>query len=114
MDGFTHLYTLILKPDHMYKVKIDNEIVAEGILEDDWDFLPPRRINDPTIKKPDDWDDNAEIEDPEDTKPEVIVLLVDRAQEGLLLSGTLLALHGEGLGFSWSQVGLGQNFFRSS
>ncbi|XP_039194391.1 calreticulin-3 isoform X1 [Crotalus tigris] len=70
VDGFTHLYTLILKPDHTYKVKIDNKMVISGILEDDWDFLTPRRINDPAVKKPENWDDEAEIDDPEDTKPE--------------------------------------------
>ncbi|XP_034293444.1 calreticulin-3 [Pantherophis guttatus] len=70
VDGFTHLYTLVLKSDHTYKVKIDNKLVILGILEDDWDFLPPRRINDPAVKKPENWDDEAEIDDPEDTKPE--------------------------------------------
>lgn len=73
MDGFTHLYTLVLKPDHTYKVKIDNKMVISGILEDDWDFLTPRRINDPAVKKPENWDDEAEIDDPEDTKPEVML-----------------------------------------
>ncbi|XP_066491631.1 calreticulin-3 [Tiliqua scincoides] len=84
VDGFTHLYTLVLRPDHMYKVKIDNEVVAEGVLEDDWDFLPPRKINDPSVKKPEDWDDTAEIEDPEDTKPEdwdVSEYIVDNSAE---------------------------------
>uniref|UniRef100_A0A8C3XMZ0 Calreticulin n=1 Tax=Chelydra serpentina TaxID=8475 RepID=A0A8C3XMZ0_CHESE len=58
VDGFTHLYTLILRPDQTYEVKIDNEIIESGNLEDDWDFLPPRKINDPTAKKPKDWDDD--------------------------------------------------------
>uniref|UniRef100_A0A8C8S6F2 Calreticulin n=1 Tax=Pelusios castaneus TaxID=367368 RepID=A0A8C8S6F2_9SAUR len=70
VDGFTHLYTLILRPDQTYEVKIDNEIVESGNLEDDWDFLPPRKINDPTAKKPKDWDDVAQIDDPNDVKPE--------------------------------------------
>uniref|UniRef100_A0A8D0GY78 Calreticulin 3 n=1 Tax=Sphenodon punctatus TaxID=8508 RepID=A0A8D0GY78_SPHPU len=71
VDGFTHLYTLILRPDQTYEVKIDNEQVESGSLEDDWDFLPPRTINDPTVNKPEDWDDVAEIDDPKDVKPEV-------------------------------------------
>ncbi|XP_061456608.1 calreticulin-3 [Rhineura floridana] len=70
VDGFTHLYTLVLRPDHTYRVKIDNEMVASGDLEDDWDFLLPRRINDPAVTKPENWVDAAEISDPEDTKPE--------------------------------------------
>ncbi|KAL8177963.1 UNVERIFIED_CONTAM: hypothetical protein K2H54_024329 [Gekko kuhli] len=84
VDGFTHLYTLILRPDHTYEVKIDNEIVASGILEDDWDFLPPRKINDPTVKKPENWEDEPEIDDPEDTKPEdwnVDEYIVDNSAE---------------------------------
>ncbi|XP_062815227.1 calreticulin-3 isoform X2 [Anolis carolinensis] len=70
VDGFTHLYTLILRPDHTYQVKIDNARVASGLLEDDWAFLPPRTINDPRVEKPRDWDDRPEVDDPDDTKPE--------------------------------------------
>ncbi|XP_076879419.1 uncharacterized protein LOC143527923 [Brachyhypopomus gauderio] len=69
-DEHTHLYTLILQPDQTYEVKIDNEKVESGSLEEDWDFLPPKKIKDPEAKKPEDWDDNATIDDPEDTKPE--------------------------------------------
>ncbi|XP_042299771.1 calreticulin-like [Sceloporus undulatus] len=84
VDGFTHLYTLILRPNHTYEVKIDNEMVASGILEEDWDFLPPRTINDPRMKKPENWDDEAEMDDPEDTKPEdwdISEFLVDTSAE---------------------------------
>jgi calreticulin len=70
-DEFTHLYTLIVKPDNTYEVLIDNESAQKGSLEEDWDFLPPKMINDPEAKKPEDWDDNPKIDDPEDTKPEV-------------------------------------------
>uniref|UniRef100_A0A3B4AN36 Calreticulin n=1 Tax=Periophthalmus magnuspinnatus TaxID=409849 RepID=A0A3B4AN36_9GOBI len=69
-DELTHLYTLILNPDQTYEVKIDNEKVESGTLEEDWDFLPPKKIKDPEAKKPEDWDDRAKIDDPEDTKPE--------------------------------------------
>uniref|UniRef100_A0A8C7ZAX3 Calreticulin n=1 Tax=Oryzias sinensis TaxID=183150 RepID=A0A8C7ZAX3_9TELE len=69
-DEFTHLYTLILNPDQTYQVKIDNEKVESGSLEEDWDFLPPKKIKDPEAKKPEDWDDRPKIDDPEDTKPE--------------------------------------------
>ncbi|XP_051550102.1 calreticulin-like [Myxocyprinus asiaticus] len=69
-DELTHLYTLILRPDQTYEVKIDNEKVESGSLEEDWDFLPAKKIKDPEAKKPDDWDDRATIDDPEDTKPE--------------------------------------------
>lgn len=70
-DEFTHLYTLIVRPDNTYVVKIDNKEAQSGSLEDDWDFLPPKKINDPDAKKPDDWVDNPKMDDPEDTKPEV-------------------------------------------
>ncbi|KAF4076441.1 hypothetical protein AMELA_G00215070 [Ameiurus melas] len=69
-DELTHLYTLILNPDQTYEVKIDNEKVESGSLEEDWDFLPPKKIKDPEAKKPEDWDDRAKIDDETDTKPE--------------------------------------------
>nr|APA33866.1 seminal fluid protein [Nilaparvata lugens] len=69
-DVYSHLYTLIVRPDNTYEVLIDNEKVESGSLEADWDFLPPKKIKDPSAKKPEDWEDNATIDDPEDTKPE--------------------------------------------
>lgn len=69
-DELTHLYTLILNPDQTYEVKINNEKVESGSLEEDWDLLPPKKIKDPEAKKPADWDDRAKIPDPTDTKPE--------------------------------------------
>ncbi|XP_057342115.1 calreticulin [Microplitis mediator] len=69
-DVYTHLYTLVVKPDNTYEVLIDNEKVESGELEADWDFLPPKKIKDPSESKPEDWDDRATIPDPEDTKPE--------------------------------------------
>ncbi|XP_060081050.1 calreticulin-like [Ylistrum balloti] len=69
-DVFTHLYTLVVKPDNTYEVKIDNEKVESGTLEEDWDFLPAKKIKDPEAKKPDDWDEREKIDDPEDSKPD--------------------------------------------
>uniref|UniRef100_A0A3P8Z6A0 Calreticulin n=1 Tax=Esox lucius TaxID=8010 RepID=A0A3P8Z6A0_ESOLU len=69
-DELTHLYTLILNPDQTYEVKINNEKVESGTLEEDWDMLPSKKIKDPEAKKPEDWDDRAKIDDPADTKPE--------------------------------------------
>lgn len=70
-DEFTHLYTLIVKPDNTYEVRIDGSKEESGSLESDWDFLPPKKIKDPEAKKPEDWDDRKKIDDPEDSKPEV-------------------------------------------
>jgi len=69
-DVFSHLYTLIVNSDNTYEVKIDNEKVESGELEEDWDFLAPKKIKDPEAKKPEDWDENEKIDDPDDTKPE--------------------------------------------
>jgi len=68
-DQLSHVYTLVVKPDNSYVVKIDNEQVAEGKLLEDWDFLPAKTIPDPNDKKPSDWVDEAEMDDPEDKKP---------------------------------------------
>ncbi|XP_028589341.2 calreticulin-like isoform X1 [Podarcis muralis] len=69
-DDFTHLYTLILRPDLTYEVKVDNYVAEAGYLEDDWDFLPPRKIVDHEMAKPDYWDERELIEDPMDKKPD--------------------------------------------
>ena len=74
-DEFTHLYTLILNSDNTYEVLIDNERADGGTLEEDWDFLAPKMINDPEASKPSTWDDRKKIDDPEDKKPEVSYIL---------------------------------------
>ena len=43
-DVLTHLYTLVIRPDNTYEVKIDNKKEESGTLEDDWDFLEPKTI----------------------------------------------------------------------
>jgi len=68
-DEWTHLYTLILKPDNTYQVLIDSKEVAAGNLVDDWEFLAPKEIKDPNQKKPSDWVDEKKIADPTDKKP---------------------------------------------
>lgn len=60
-----------MRPDQTYEVKVNNERLEWGNLEDDWDFLPPKKIRDPDAKKPADWDDRVTIDDPDDAKPEV-------------------------------------------
>lgn len=69
-DQLTHVYTLIVKADQTYEVLIDDESAQTGTLPEDWDFLPPKMIKDPTASKPADWVDAAEIADPEDVKPD--------------------------------------------
>ncbi|KAG0475270.1 hypothetical protein HPP92_014956 [Vanilla planifolia] len=69
-DQLTHLYTFIIRPDATYSILVDNEEKESGNLTSDWDLLPPKQIKGPDAKKPDDWDDNEYIPDPEDKKQE--------------------------------------------
>jgi calreticulin len=68
-DQLTHVYTLIVNPDNTYEVRIDGSKKESGSLDADWDFLPPKKIKDPSLSKPSDWVDEAMIDDPADTKP---------------------------------------------
>jgi len=69
-DRLSHLYTLVVKPDNTFEVFIDLESVRTGNLEDSWDFLLPKKINDPAVSKPSDWVDEKKIADPDDKKPD--------------------------------------------
>jgi hypothetical protein len=68
-DKLSHLYTLVVRPDATFSIKIDNKDVRSGSLGDAADFspriLPPRQIDDPSDVKPADWVDEAQIPDPE-------------------------------------------------
>eukprot|EP00244_Chara_vulgaris_P007710 TRINITY_DN287_c0_g1_i1.p1 TRINITY_DN287_c0_g1~~TRINITY_DN287_c0_g1_i1.p1 ORF type:complete len:435 (-),score=139.64 TRINITY_DN287_c0_g1_i1:584-1888(-) len=69
-DQLTHVYTFIIRSDNTYSILIDNVEKSSGSLYDDWDFLPPSKIKDPSARKPEDWVDEEYIDDPEDKKPE--------------------------------------------
>jgi len=69
-DTVTHVYTLILKPDNTFTVLTDNKESRAGNIEDAFDILEPKEINDPSISKPTDWVDETHIDDPTDFKPE--------------------------------------------
>ncbi|KAH0544207.1 hypothetical protein FGG08_001652 [Glutinoglossum americanum] len=68
----TTLYTLIVRPDQTFEIKIDGTSAKNGTLLED--FTPPvnpeKEISDPKDTKPDDWVDVSRIPDPEATKPE--------------------------------------------
>lgn len=68
-DEFTHTYTAVLNKDNTYAIYIDGEKKQDGKIEDDWNILPPKEINDPSQSKPADWVDDAMMDDPEDKKP---------------------------------------------
>uniref|UniRef100_F6QVM9 Calmegin n=1 Tax=Ornithorhynchus anatinus TaxID=9258 RepID=F6QVM9_ORNAN len=71
-DRRTHLYTLVLKPDNTYEVLIDQTVVSKGNLLEDVvpPVNPPKEIEDPEDKKPDDWDERAKIPDSSAVKPD--------------------------------------------
>jgi len=69
-DSLTHLYTLVVRPDNTFEVFVDNKSVRSGKLEDEFSFLEPKEINDPSKSKPDDWVELSKIPDPTDVKPE--------------------------------------------
>ncbi|KAK0618365.1 Calreticulin family-domain-containing protein [Bombardia bombarda] len=68
----TELYTLIVHPNNTFVIQQNGEQVKEGSLLEDFTpaVNPPKEIDDPKDKKPDDWVDEARIADPEATKPE--------------------------------------------
>jgi len=68
-DNLSHLYRLVLRKDNTCRVEVDQKKVYDGSLLEDWDFLAPKTIADPSDTKPEDWVDDREIVDPEDKKP---------------------------------------------
>ncbi|KAI7157187.1 Calnexin [Hortaea werneckii] len=68
----TSLYTLIVRPDQTFEMKIDGSSVKNGSLLEDFtpSVNPAKEIDDPKDKKPDDWVEEAKIPDPDATKPE--------------------------------------------
>lgn len=69
-DKFSHLYTLVVRPDNSFEVFVDNKSVRSGKLEEEFDFLEPKEIKDPNVSKPADWVDTKMIPDPNDKKPD--------------------------------------------
>lgn len=68
----TTLYTLIVKPDQTFEIRIDGTEVKKGSLLEDFDpsVNPEMEIDDVNDKKPDDWVDEAKITDPDAKKPD--------------------------------------------
>ncbi|PNF39812.1 Calnexin [Cryptotermes secundus] len=71
-DKLPHLYTLHVRPDNTFTVKLDHKVINEGNLLDDFTppVNPPPEIDDPNDKKPADWDEREKIPDPEARKPD--------------------------------------------
>ncbi|KAK5124290.1 hypothetical protein LTR85_001993 [Meristemomyces frigidus] len=68
----TSLYTLIVKPDQTFEIKIDGDSVKSGSLLEDFTpaVNPDAEIDDPKDEKPEDWVEESRIADPEAKKPE--------------------------------------------
>ncbi|XP_012287295.1 calnexin isoform X2 [Orussus abietinus] len=71
-DKLPHLYTLTVRPDNTFDIKVDNKVVNSGSLLDDFvpPVNPPLEVEDPTDTQPSDWDDREKIPDPLAKKPE--------------------------------------------
>lgn len=71
-DKLPHLYTLVLNPDNSFEVKVDKTVINSGNLLEDFtpSVNPPREIDDPDDRKPDDWDEREKIPDADSVKPD--------------------------------------------
>ncbi|XP_061297980.1 calmegin isoform X2 [Pezoporus flaviventris] len=62
----------VLKPDDTFEILIDQLVVSKGSLLED--MVPPvnphKEIDDPSDKKPEDWDERPKIPDPNAVKPD--------------------------------------------
>lgn len=71
-DKLPHLYQLVVNPDNTFQIRVDHRVLNEGSLLKDFTppVNPPKEIDDPTDKKPENWDEREKIPDPDSTKPE--------------------------------------------
>lgn len=75
LNNLTNLYTLIIHPNQDFEIRINGEVAKAGNLLTEGVMFPPlsppKEIDDPEDKKPEDWVDDVYIPDPEQaTKPE--------------------------------------------
>ncbi len=71
-DKKSHLYTLEIRPNNKYFIYVDQKQVAKGSLVDSLEpaILPPKEVDDPDDKKPDDWDEREFVADPDAKRPD--------------------------------------------
>nr|CAD7443778.1 unnamed protein product [Timema bartmani] len=71
-DKLPHLYTLIVRPDNTFTIQLDNKVINEGSLLEDFTppVNPPAEVDDVEDKKPVDWDEREKIADPDAHKPD--------------------------------------------
>jgi calnexin len=65
------LYTLIVRKDNSFEILINQRSVKKGNLLTDFEpsVNPPKMIDDPSDRKPNDWVDEAKIPDPNARRP---------------------------------------------
>ncbi|KAI3637955.1 hypothetical protein MIR68_004604 [Amoeboaphelidium protococcarum] len=70
-DLKSNLYTLIVHPNNTFHIYINQEREKTGNLLEDFDpaVNPPKELNDPKAKKPEDWVEEPKIPDPDAKKP---------------------------------------------
>jgi len=70
----THLYTAIIGTDNTVKILVDNVEKVSASLLSETDFkppvTPPKMIDDPEDKKPENWIDEPKMDEPGATKPD--------------------------------------------
>ena len=71
-NKLSNLYTLVVRQDQSFEIKINGDSKKNGTLLEDFSpaVNPAKEIDDPKDKKPDDWVENAKIPDPEAKKPD--------------------------------------------
>ncbi|KAF9180334.1 hypothetical protein BGZ51_006054 [Haplosporangium sp. Z 767] len=72
VSPLSNLYTLIVKPDQTFEIKINGEVASNGSLLENFEppVNPPKEIDDPKDSKPANWVEVAKIPDPDATKPD--------------------------------------------
>ncbi|KAF9387901.1 hypothetical protein CPC16_006800 [Podila verticillata] len=72
LNALSNLYTLIVKPDQTFEIKINGETASNGSLLENFEpaVNPLKEIDDPKDSKPADWVEEAKISDPTASKPE--------------------------------------------
>lgn len=64
-QGMSTLYTLHVRADQTFQVRVNGEAEKNGTLLEDFEpsVNPPKEIDDPKDTKPEDWVDTAKIPD---------------------------------------------------
>lgn len=72
LDTKTHLYTLAIFKNNTYQLYVDMDLKQNASMYEGFapPIQPPKEIDDPEDKKPEDWVDEAQIPDPEAVKPD--------------------------------------------